>query len=335
MKIYIPFILSMLTAFLCTSCKNHEDELPNYHLDQANLEIVHSSGNKVMVINRGENPVLIECETRVRWKRIVKGGYQHLWNEFPLHRDVRLAPINVIESEELNFGFLSRCKIAASNEEIYCIIGVTCVGDDSNDATGAMIFWSEPIPLTKILGASGIDQPVDAVKRYIQAIESEDKDLLKASIHAPEQYKNSFSKIIDLKSRFAMMEYILAENGYKIEDKERKGFLEYTSPLDIDLLEREFKVSNDTAQSIPIKENEIPVSFKKIRGQWLIDLQQGLSDEQMNEQVEFLDARFEVAVPKFNYFGKIRSEELTYDQDLQIRFEPLKQIIEKAVQQKK
>jgi len=326
----------MLTAFLCTSCKNHEDELPNYHLDQANLEIVHSSGSNVKVINRGKNPTLISASTSVRWKRIVSDGKSHLWNEECIFGHGHgIGPINLVESTELDFYLPQQCRLAGNKDELYCIIGVTCVGDDSNDATGAVTFWSAPISVIKILGASDVDQPVNAVKRYIQAIESKDRHLLKASIHAPEQYKNSFSKIIDLKSRFEMMDYILAENGYKIEDKERKGFLEYTSPLDIDLLEREFKVSNDTAQSIPIKENEIPVSFKKIRGQWLIDLQQGLSDEQMNEQVEFLDARFEVAVPKFNYFGKIRSEELTYDQDLQIRFEPLKQIIEKAVQQKK
>jgi len=182
-------------------------------------------------------------------------------------------------------------------------------------------------------------QPVDALKRYFKAIEEEDKDLLKSSIHATEVYKESFSKTIDVMHRFVLVEKLIAKKYPNLENKDRKDMGKLTGSMSRDLLKREFKITNDTARSIPRNENEIPTLFKKIGDKWLIDIQRGQSEEDLKQQAELLDVSYNAVIKMLNGLiykvDTLDTSKYTYNQALEMVGIQVNQALDKALKEKK
>jgi hypothetical protein len=159
-------------------------------------------------------------------------------------------------------------------------------------------------------------EPSSALKNYFNAIDQLDKELLKSSVHAPEVFKDNFAGIIDVAENLGALETLLAEK-YEVPEDDRKSLMNFTSQLSKDISEREFKVTENTAVSVPLSENEAPVKLINIDGAWKLDLQHGLPDEMLNQQsVMMKKACDAVVIVLQNLIGKIDTldtSKYTYD----------------------
>jgi len=182
------------------------------------------------------------------------------------------------------------------------------------------------------------DQPLDGLKSYFDALEISDKDALKSSIHAPDYYKDSFVKAIDVKNGFTIIESLLAKK-YALKDTERKSMNQYTTSLSKDLAKRKFKISGDTAISIPLNSKEIPVHLKKVGGKWLLDLQRNETEASLTKQAALMDSSYEAALAMLrgliSKVDTLDTKKYTYGEALNMVGIQVDKAMDKAIKQKK
>jgi len=181
-------------------------------------------------------------------------------------------------------------------------------------------------------------EPKDALESYFKALELSDRDILRSSIHAPDYYKDSFVKVIDVKNGFTIIEGLIAKK-YGTKNVERKSMNKYTSSLNKDLLKRDFKINGETAISIPLNDKEVPVLLKKVKNKWLLDLQRNQSEESLKQQAELIDASYEAVLAMLrgliSKIDTLDTKKYTYDEAMTMVGIQVNQALDRAIKQKK
>ena len=157
--------------------------------------------------------------------------------------------------------------------------------------------------------------PREALNRYFEGIDKNDKELFSNSISGSPQYLKAISKIVDVTYRLKILDDLLSKK-YDLKEADRKNINDYIGSLKVDIDVLKFKVEGDNAVSIPAEGDE-ELAFVRSDGIWKLDILKDSTPKEVLLQTSHLNSMYDALIPLLNgLIYKIESldaEKFTYD----------------------